>query len=182
MRDLVAGVADEPGDDQRRERIEDRQAGCAPASAAMTVSDVHTSPRVCVASASRTSLPSRSAAADSYRTTTRLIADRDDHDDEAGRSRSRADADRPVRWLKALRSTSSTTSSRNTDDGRRRDGFVLAVAVGMVFVGRPAARAHADQADDVRRGVGERVEAVGQDADRAARVAERDLRDARQPG
>ena len=47
----------------------------------------------------------------------------------------------------------------------------------MVLVGRLAGRADADQADDVRGGVGERVKAVGQDADGAARVAERDLRD-----
>ena len=50
------------------------------------------------------------------------------------------------------------------------------MAVGMVFVGRPLGRLDADQPDDVRGRVGERVETVGQDADRAAGVSERDLR------
>ena len=58
-------------------------------------------------------------------------------------------------------------------DRRRRHGFVLAVAVGMVLVGRLPGGADADQADDVRRGVGQRMEAVGQDADRAARSSRR---------
>jgi hypothetical protein len=35
--------------------------------------------------------------------------------------------------------------------------------------------ADAHEPDDVRRGIGQRVKAVGEDADRAARVAKRDL-------
>jgi hypothetical protein len=61
-------------------------------------------------------------------------------------------------------------------DGSGRDRFVLPMAVGMIDVRRLAGRMDADEADDVRRAVGERVEAVGQDADRAAGIAERDLR------
>jgi hypothetical protein len=49
------------------------------------------------------------------------------------------------------------------------------MAVRMVLVGWLAGNAHADQRDDVRSGVGERVEAVRQDADGARGEAERDL-------
>jgi len=45
----------------------------------------------------------------------------------------------------------------------------------MVVVGRLAGNAHADQRDDIRRGVGQRVKTVGQDADGARGQAERDL-------
>ena len=47
----------------------------------------------------------------------------------------------------------------------------------MVLVGRLPRDRTPTSADDVRGGVGERVEAVGEDADRAGDVAERDLRD-----
>ena len=49
--------------------------------------------------------------------------------------------------------------------------------VRMIRVGRPPRRPDAHQPDGVRRRVGQRVEAVGQNADRPARVAERNLRD-----
>jgi hypothetical protein len=47
----------------------------------------------------------------------------------------------------------------------------------MVLVRRPLGRLDANQPDNVRRRVGERVEAVGQDADGAAGVAEGNLGD-----
>jgi hypothetical protein len=46
----------------------------------------------------------------------------------------------------------------------------------MILVRRTIRRTDTDQADDVRAGIGEGMEAVGQNADRAAGVAERDLR------
>ena len=62
-------------------------------------------------------------------------------------------------------------------EGGGGDGFVLPVSVGMILVRRLTGGADAHQADDVRRAVGERMEAVGEDADGAARVPERDLGD-----
>ena len=63
------------------------------------------------------------------------------------------------------------------EDAERGHRLVLAMAVRMVRVRRPPRRRHADERDDVRGRVGQRVEAVGEDRDRAGRVAERDLRD-----
>lgn len=45
----------------------------------------------------------------------------------------------------------------------------------MVFVWRLLRRTDADEPDDVCGGIGDRMEAVREDADRAACVAERDL-------
>src|SRR5262249_28729011 len=53
--------------------------------------------------------------------------------------------------------------------------FVLAMAVRMVFISRPLRRADADERDDVRRGVGQRMETVGEDRNRSRPVAESDL-------
>jgi hypothetical protein len=47
----------------------------------------------------------------------------------------------------------------------------------VVEIGRFERRAQADERDDVRRGVGERVKTVGDDADRRRRVAEDQLGD-----
>ena len=51
------------------------------------------------------------------------------------------------------------------------------MAVRMIRVRRLPRDLHADERDDVRRGVGERVEAVGEHADRAGHEPERDLGD-----
>ena len=96
---------------------------------------------------------------------------RDDHHDEAAAEIS-CGAVRPVRWLKALRSTSSMTSSRNTVTAAAATVSYFRWPYGWSSSGGRPRRADADQPDDVRRGVGERMEAVGQDADRAAGVAE----------
>ena len=56
-------------------------------------------------------------------------------------------------------------------DEPRGEGLELAVPVGVVVVGRLAGDADADERGDVRERVGERVEAVREDADRAAVVA-----------
>ncbi len=61
-------------------------------------------------------------------------------------------------------------------DAERGHRLEFAMPVGMVVVGRGAGDAHADDADDVRGGVGEGVVAVGQHRHRAGRQAERDLR------
>ena len=61
------------------------------------------------------------------------------------------------------------------EDAGRGQRFILAVAVGMVFVGRFACGAESDEPDDVRRGVGERVVAVGDDADGSGGVAKQEL-------
>jgi hypothetical protein len=50
------------------------------------------------------------------------------------------------------------------------------MTVRMVFVRRFSRRAQADESDDVRGGVCERVEAVGNNADSAGGVAEQQLR------
>ena len=62
------------------------------------------------------------------------------------------------------------------EDAGRGERFVLAVAVRVVFVGRLERGARADQAEDIGGGVGERVEAVGDDADRPGGVAKHQLR------
>ena len=69
-----------------------------------------------------------------------------------------------------------TTSSKSRDRGRRHR-LVLAMSVWMVTrpAGWPAALTPIRPT--TFDAVGERVEAVGQDADRAAGVPERDLRD-----
>ena len=85
--------------------------------------------------------------------------------------------DRPGQVVERVAQDLDHEQQQEHGDRRRGDGFVLPVAVRMILVGRLARRVHADQAGDVRRRVGQRVEAVGQDADRAAGVAERDLRD-----
>ena len=85
----------------------------APASAAMTVTEVQTSPRVCIASASSTSLASRAASRDSYRITKMLIATVITITTKLAGEIS-CGAARPVRWLKALRSTSTITKRRNS--------------------------------------------------------------------
>ena len=64
--------------------------------------------------------------------------------------------------------------------GRQR--LVFAMAVGMVGVRRLVRDAQADQRRDVRRRVGQRMEAVGKDADGAAGMAEADLRDRHERG
>src|SRR5688572_3514850 len=51
------------------------------------------------------------------------------------------------------------------------------MAVRMVSIRRTLRRRDADERDDVGCGVGERVKAVGEDRDRARRVAKRDLGD-----
>ena len=56
----------------------------------------------------------------------------------------------------------------NSGGGER---LVLAMTVGVIFVRRLARGAHGDDAHDVRGAVGQRVEAVGDDAERAGRVA-----------
>ena len=53
--------------------------------------------------------------------------------------------------------------------------LVLAMAVGMIVVGRLRAARIADDAHDVRGAVGQRVEAVGDDAEGAGRVAKREF-------
>jgi hypothetical protein len=50
------------------------------------------------------------------------------------------------------------------------------MAVWVIGIGRPARDANPDQGDDIRSAVGERVEAVGQDADRTGEQPEHDLR------
>jgi len=62
-------------------------------------------------------------------------------------------------------------------DRRGRDGFILAMPVWMILIGRLPCGAHADEAGDVRRCVRQRMETVGQDADGAARVPEHNLGD-----
>ena len=46
----------------------------------------------------------------------------------------------------------------------------------MILVRRPFRGADADEPDDVRGRVGQRMKPVGQNADRAARIAEQNLR------
>ena len=83
--------------------------------------------------------------------------------------------------------TASETSEHRPadldDDNRQKEPdrrgshrFVLAMTVRMVFVCRLACDLNADERHDVRRAVRERVKAVRKDADRAARIPERDLR------
>ena len=64
-------------------------------------------------------------------------------------------------------------------DEEGRDGFELAMAVGMFGIRRPATDAHGDDADDVGDAVKERVETVGQEAERAGGQAHDELGHAR---
>ena len=86
----------------------------APTSAAITVSDVQTSPRVCSASAYNTSLARRSAARDSYQITNRFTATVTSMTTKLAAVIDGRVDDRPDNWLNALRNTSITTSSRKT--------------------------------------------------------------------
>ena len=106
----------------------------------------------------------------------RLIADRDDHDDEAG-DRDLVRRRAAGQMIEGVAQHLDHDEQQEHRDGGGRHRLVLAVPVGMILVGRPARGAHADEADDVRRRVGQRMEAVGEDADGAAGVAEGDLRD-----
>ena len=58
------------------------------------------------------------------------------------------------------------------DDGGGRERFVFPVPVRVIEVGRLAGSAYADERNDVRRRVGERVKAVGDDTDSGGRVSE----------
>ena len=62
------------------------------------------------------------------------------------------------------------------ENARCRQRLVFTVAVGVILVGRLLRGARADQAEDIGRGVGERVEAVGDDADCPGGVPKHQLR------
>ena len=62
-------------------------------------------------------------------------------------------------------------------DADRRHRLVFTMPVGMVFVSRPLRGRHADERDDVRRGIGERVKTVRENRDCAGKISERDLGD-----
>jgi hypothetical protein len=57
------------------------------------------------------------------------------------------------------------------EDAGGRQRLVFAVPVRMIFIRRFTRGAQPDQADDIRRAVGEGMKAVGNDADRSAGVA-----------
>jgi hypothetical protein len=61
------------------------------------------------------------------------------------------------------------------EDPGGREGLVRPVAVWMILVGRLARGTQPEHPNDIRRGVGERMESVRDDADRAGRVAEHEL-------
>ena len=62
-------------------------------------------------------------------------------------------------------------------DADRGHRLVLAVAVRVIPIRRPARDRHADQRHHVRRGVGQGVKAVGEDGDRPGHIAQGDLDD-----
>ena len=97
----------------------------------------------------------------------RLIAIVSAHDDEAGGEMS-GDCGAAGQVVEGVAQHLEHDQHQERGDRRRRHRLVLPVAVGMVLVGRPSGRADADQPDDVRGGVGQGVEAVREDADRAA--------------
>ena len=107
-------------------------------------------------------------------------AERDQHDHEAGRRDVGhvAGAQPAERALQDL----DHHQEQEHEDAGGGERLVLAMAVGVVFVRRLARRAHGDDGHDVRRAVGQRVKAVRNDADRAGRVAERQLGDRRPRG
>ncbi len=141
----------------------------------MTAHDVSTSLRVCAASASSSSLVQRPPTLRFVAHDQQVDAERHQHDHEAGRRDVGhvAGAQPAERALQDL----DHHQEQEHEDAGGGEGLVLAMAVGMVVVGRLARRAHGDDGHDVRRAVGQRVEAVRNDADRAGRVAERQLGD-----
>ena len=174
-RDLVAGPADEAGDDERGERIENRPAE---PRAGERDDDRERRPDV----AARLNRIGHQHFAAQPLGCARFVgddeqvhADGDQHHDEAG------DRDRVWRGAAAqvIEGVPQHFDEQQQQEHRERgrgDRLVLPVSVRMILVRRLTRGVNADQADDVRRAVGQRVKAVGQDADRAARVAERDLR------
>ena len=100
-----------------------------------------------------------------------IDAERDDHHDEAGR--------RHVRRVTAAQAAECPLNDlddheeQEDEDPRGGERLVLAMAVRMVVVGRLPRRPHRHDAHDVRGAVSERVEAVGDDAQGAGRVAQR---------
>ena len=68
------------------------------------------------------------------------------------------------------------------DDRDRRDRFVFPMAVRVVAIWRPPRHRHADERHNVRPGIGQRVEPVRDDRDRARRIAEDDFGDRDQRG
>ncbi len=175
-RDLHAGVTDEPRDDERRERVEDRppQAG-----AGQRRDDRQRGPHV----AARLQRVGQQHFAAQPPRLARFVADdpqvdrdRDDHDQEA-RARDLGRCASAGEVVERVAQDLEDDEQQDEGDAGGRDGLVLAMAVRMILVRRPLRRAHADEADEIGGGVGQRVKAVGKNADRAARVAERDLRD-----
>ncbi len=64
---------------------------------------------------------------------------------------------------------------QQAEDAGRGERLELAMAVRMRPVGRPLRNPHGDEREDVGPRIGERVKAVGEDADRAGPETEPDL-------
>ena len=171
LRDAPARVADEAGDEQRRHRVEQRDSPTRRRAARRA--PLRSSARRCACAWRRRAAPRSSAARPSrisYATTNRLTTS--------------VTAMRPMpsgktRGVPPLTNRSAAArqhfdqhDDQEDQDAERGHRLVLAMAVRMVGVRRPARDRDADQRDDVRRRVGQRVEAVGEDRDRAGVVAQ----------
>ena len=142
-------------------------------SAPSTATDVSTSLRVCFASACSTSLFNRRASRCSYDTTNRFTTSVTVITAmPSGKTRGVP----PLTSLSyAADSTCTSTTIRKTRMPERGHRLVLAMTVRMVLVRRPSRDGDADERDDVRRRVGQRMKAVREDRDGPGRVSEDDL-------
>ncbi len=171
---LIPGVPDEDGDDQRGQRIEDRQPR---ARARQRRNHGHRAPHV----AARLQGVGQQYLAGQPSGCARLVpddkqidADGDEHDGEA-RQRNLWQRRAAAQVIKGVAQDLEHHEQQEDRDGSRGNRFVLAMPVWVVVVGWAAGGADADQTDDIGRRVGQRMKAVRENADGAARVAERNL-------
>jgi hypothetical protein len=174
-RHLISGIADEPRHDERGQRIENREPR---PRAGQRDDDGDRGPHVAL----RLHRVGHQHLAGQPLRFTPLVdddpeidADRCQHDDEAG-ERNFEGRSPSAEMVERVPQDLDDDEKQEDDDGGCRDRLVLAVSVRMIRVWRPSGRLDADEADDIRRRVGQRVESVGQNADGAAGVPERDLR------
>ena len=96
-----------------------------------------------------------------------------EHDGKAGdrHGRGSAGSEPEERGLRHL----NDHNQEKQRDAARGERLELAVAVGMIRVRRLLGQPQADERDDVRRAVGQRMKTVRENADGAAELAEDDL-------
>ena len=109
-----------------------------------------------------------------------LVLDDEHVDDERHRSSARCPRGTPAALPLHQPNRRGSQHLHQHDDEEQHDRdrghrFVLPMAVRMVVIGRAPRHRYADQRHDVRRGIGQRMEAIRDDRNGAGGVAEDDL-------